>query len=102
MFMILCPSADFVKIQFSKNNFRSTITVSKVLIKIRFNFFVTFVKPDLGQNCLKMSTADYTSRRRINVSAVSGGNGMRGSYLNCGLVQIWIFMSSIGMVNTIT
>ena len=83
----------------SENYFRSTIIVSNSFDQDKAQ---PFVGPDLDQRCLQRLTADDTSGQRVNVSAVVGSNGMRGSYLNCGLVQIWIFMSSIGMVNTIS
>ena len=99
MFMIECVSADFFQNLIFIELFYEISSVSNSFDSDQAQ---PFVKPDLDQNCLKRLTADGASRQRVNVSAVLGSNGMRGSYLNCGLVQIWIFMSSIGMVNTIT
>ena len=49
----------FSKSPFSKNSFRNTIRVSNGLVSDQAQHFVG---PDLGPNCLKMLSADDTSR----------------------------------------
>ena len=58
-FMLFLLSADFFKINFFKNSFRNTVSVSNRLDQDQSR---RFVGPDLGPICLQKLSADDTSR----------------------------------------
>ena len=62
--MLFCRLLIVSSSTFRKKSFRNTIGVSNSLDPVQAR---GFVGPDLGPNCLQRSSADDTSRQRVNL-----------------------------------